>query len=50
VLLVAVRLAIAHPRTGARLTFEIPTPREFEEAMGGGGASVEGGNERAKRP
>jgi 23S rRNA pseudouridine1911/1915/1917 synthase len=39
-LLAAVRLAIVHPRTGERLTFELPPPREFELAIGGSEASA----------
>ena len=33
-MLAAVRLAVAHPRTGERVTFESPTPEAFERALG----------------
>jgi 23S rRNA pseudouridine1911/1915/1917 synthase len=42
-LLAAVRLAIVHPRTGERMTFELPPPREFEVTMGGDEAKAPNG-------
>jgi RluA family pseudouridine synthase len=33
-MLAAVRLAVTHPRTGRRLTFDLPLPPAFAEAMG----------------
>ena len=32
--LAATKLSIAHPRTGERMTFELPTPEEFRAALG----------------
>jgi len=33
-MLAALRLAVTHPRTGERLTFELPLPRDFAGLMG----------------